>query len=143
MGIAWGLVLVALSLIGWGGQVISRLAPTAAVRLGLVEAEEDVEPVYWADIRAEALWDALSLWTLLVAGALLIVDVDSWAYFGLVGGGMYLYFAGRGILARREMVRRGLRVGSESNVKTAYVFLSIWGLAAIVTIVAAVAGLES
>ena len=53
MGIAWGLVLVALSLIGWGGQVISRLAPTAAVRLGLVEAEEDVEPVYWADIRGE------------------------------------------------------------------------------------------
>ncbi len=29
---------------------------------------------------------------MVVAGVLLIADVHAWAYFGLVGGGMYLYF---------------------------------------------------
>ena len=143
MGIVWGVVVVALSLLGWGGQVISRFAPATAVKLALSEPEESVEPAYWADIRAEALWDSLSLWTLLVAGVLLIVDIDAWAYFGLVGGGMYSYFAGRGILSRREMQRRGLRAGSPENLKSAYVFLSISGVAGITTIVTAVVALRS
>jgi len=67
------------------------MAPSKqATGLGLVEAEDDVEAVYWADIRGEAAWDALILWVMTVAGVLLVIDADAWAYFGLVGGGMYL-----------------------------------------------------
>ncbi|MCP4966206.1 MAG: hypothetical protein GY926_13355 [bacterium] len=64
-----------------------------------MEAEDDVEPTFWADIRAEALWDAMTLWVMAAAGVLLIADAAAWPYFGLVGGGMYLYFGGRGISA--------------------------------------------
>ena len=141
MEIALGIVIVVLSLLGWGGQTIAWLAPQVAVKLTLMEAEEDVEPTYWADIRGEASWDSLTLWTLLVAGVLLIADNSVWAYFGLVGGGMYLYFAGRGILTRIAMQRRKFRVGKPQNVRLAYVLLTIWGVAAIITVVAAATAL--
>jgi len=137
--IFWGIVLLVLSLLCWGGQTIVWLAPKAGVRLGLSEAEGDVEPAYWADIRGEAAWDLLTLWTLPVAGVLLILGTSAWTYFGLVGGGMYLYFAGRGVFTRVAMRRRGLRVGSPLNLKLGYAFLTIWGLMGLVTIAAAIA----
>jgi hypothetical protein len=143
MGILWGVVVVALSLLCWGGQAISWFAPATAVRLTLMEAEDTVEPTYFADVRGEALWDTLTLWTMPVAGLLLIVDSPAWAYFGLVGGGMYAYFAGRGIFTRRAMQNRGYRVGAAQNVKVGYGFLSIWGVMGLITIAAGVIALSS
>jgi len=142
MSFLWGAVVVLLSLLSWGGQALSWLAPTIAVRWKLMEAEDDVEPTFWADVRAEALWDTLTLWTMVVAGVLLIADVNAWAYFGLVGGGMYLYFGGRGILARATMARRGLRIGSPQNVRLGYIFSAVWAAMAILSIVAAVVSIE-
>ena len=143
MGILWGVIVVALSLLCWGGQAISWFAPETAVRLTLMEDEETVEPTYFADVRGEALWDTLTLWTMLVAGILLIAGNPAWAYFGLVGGGMYIYFAGRGIVTRRAMQQRGYRIGAAQNVTVGYLFLSVWGLMALITIAAAVGALLS
>jgi hypothetical protein len=112
MGVIWGIVVIVLSLLAWGGQAISWLSPATAERLSLTESEDTVEPVYHADIRGEALWDTLALWTMVVAGVLLVAGNEAWAYFGLVGGGMYLYFAGRGIVTRAAMQRRGFRIGT-------------------------------
>jgi hypothetical protein len=143
VAIAWGTLLALLGLLAWVGQVISWVAPQTAVRLGLMESPDDVEPAYAADTRGEAAWDALALWTLPVAGVLLALDLDAWAYFGLVGGGMYLYFAGRGISTRRMLRSCGYRVGDETSVRIAYVTLSIWGIAAALTIGAAVVALST
>lgn len=143
MGIVFGVVVVVLSGLAWGGQTVAWLAPDTAARLGLMEAEEDVEPTYWADIRGEAAWDFFTLWTMVVAGALLIVDEPAWAYFGLVGGGVYLYFAGRGIFTRVTMHRSGFRIGRLTNLKFAYAFLAVWGVMAVVMIVAAVSTLRA
>lgn len=142
MEVVWGIVVLALSLLGWGGQAVSLFAPSTAVRLSLMEAEQDVEPTYWADIRGEALWDLLTLWTMVVAGVLLILDEPGWAYFGLVGGGVFVYFAGRGISTRVAMRRRGFRVGSPTNLKLGYALLALWGVMGLVTIVAAVVSLQ-
>ncbi len=142
MRILWGVVVVALSLLSWGGQALSLFAPSAAVRWKVMEAEEDVEPTFWADVRAEAFWDTLTLWTMVAAGVLLITDAAAWPYFGLVGGGMYLYFGGRGISARVAMSRRGLRIGAPENVRLGFVFSAVWAVMALVTIVAAVVSLE-
>jgi hypothetical protein len=141
MNITWGVVLTLLSLIGWAGQVITALSPRTGTKLGLAEPESMVDPAFAADVRAEAIWDIFVLWTLPVAGILLILNHSWWAYFGLVGGGMYLYFAGRGILQRLIMKRRGFRIGTPTNVKLAYVFCSLWGVAAVVTIALAVTAL--
>ena len=143
MQIVWGIVLVGLGLICWVGQSINWLWPDTAARHGLSEAEADVEPVFWADTRAEAAWDSLVTWTLPTAGLLLLLDVGEWAYLGLVGGGMYLYFGGRGILARLAMRRRGMRIGAEQNVRVNLTFLALWAAAGLVTIGAAVSDLSA
>ena len=106
---------------------------------GLTEPEADVDPTFYADVRGEAFWDMTILWTLPVAGILLVVNSTWWIYFGLVGGGMYLYFAGRGIAVRLVMQRRGIRIGKPETVKVVYVLLTLWGLIAVVTIIMAVA----
>lgn len=142
MNILWGIVVVALSSLAWVGQTVSFLAPDAAVRSKLMEAEDDVEPTFWADSRAEALWDAFSLWVMVAAGVLLIADRAAWPYFSLVGGGMYLYFGGRGITTRLAMARRGLRIGAPESVRIGVAFLAIWALMALITIVAAIVALE-
>jgi len=141
MNVLWGILLVVISLTGWLGQALSAFAPLLAAKLGLTEAESDVDPAFYADARGEALWDTLILWTLPVAGVLLALNSAVWAYFGLIGGGMYLYFSGRLILAYRTMQRRGIRIGKPKDVKVKYVFLTLWGLAAASTIIIAVAAL--
>jgi hypothetical protein len=143
MGMAWGFVVVALSVVCWGGQAVSWLAPATAVRFSLAEGEDTVDPTFFADVRGEALWDTLTLWTMPVAGVLLIADNAAWTYFGLVGGAMYLYFAGRGVFTRIAMRRRGVQIGTRQNVMLGLVFLSIWGAMGLVTMVAAVVSLTS
>lgn len=142
MEIIWGIVVVVLSGLAWGGQTIAWLAPNTAVKLRLMEAENDVEPAYWADICGEASWDFFTLWTMLAGGILLIVAEPAWAYFGLIGGGMYLYFTGRGIFTRVTMRRNGLRIGAPLNLRLGYCLLTIWGMMALITIIAAVVALS-
>ncbi|MBA4393547.1 MAG: hypothetical protein C0407_08345 [Desulfobacca sp.] len=81
------------------------------------------------------------IWILPVAGILLLLNNPLWAYFGLVGGGVYLYFAGRGIAVRLAMQRRGIRIGKPGTLKVAYAALIVWGLIAVVTIALATAAL--
>ena len=143
MNLIWGGVLIVFTLIlCWLGQVISALWPTAATKAGLTEPEDEVDPTYYVDVRGEAYWDMAILWTLPAAGILLILDSPHWVYFGLVGGGMYLYFAGRGIIVRLVMQRRGIRIGQPQTLKLFYAVLTLWGLIALVTIIMAVATLR-
>lgn len=141
MDFIWGVILIIFGMFCWVGQTISAFAPKMAAKLGLTEPESDVDPTYYADARGEAIWDTTITWVLPVAGILLIVDSPFWAYFGLVGGGIYLYFAGRGILSRLAMQRRGIRIGKPKSVGAAYVFLFLWGVIAVVTIIMAVSAL--
>jgi len=142
MEVLWGITIIVLGLLAWAGQLVSWLAPTTAARLSLVEAEDAVEDVYWADIRGESAWDVASLWTLPLAGLLLAMGSDAWAWLGLVGGGMFAYFGGRGVLTRLELRRRGFAIGEPSNVRLGLVMLGVWGLAGLITIVAAVSALD-
>ena len=143
MDIVAGVVIVLVSLPCWGGQVIALMAPPAAERWRLTETESSVDDVFYGDVRGEALWDALTLWTMPIAGGLLIAGIDAWAAVGLVAGGMYLYFGGRGVLTRRAILRRGGRVGDPSSINAAFVALSVWGLLGLVVIVGAAAELAS
>jgi hypothetical protein len=141
MNLIWGAILIIFSLLCWVGQTISTFSPKMAARLGLTEPESDVDPTFYADVRGEAIWDTMILWTLPVSGVLLILNISLWAYFGLVGGGMYLYFAGRGILVRLAMQHRGIHIGKPGYLKGVYMFLSLWGLIAVGTIIKAVGAL--
>ncbi len=142
MNIIWGAILTIFSLLGWIGQAITAFSPKVAVKLGMTEPESEVDPTFYVDVRAESVWDTMILWTLPVAGILLMLNNSLWAYFGLVGGGMYLYFAGRGITVRLTMQRRGIRIGMTKTLAANYVFIILWGLIAVVTIIMAVAALR-
>lgn len=141
MNTTWGVILFIISSIAYFGQAISAFWPETAARLGLAEAEADVDPTFYADGRGEAIWDTAVLWTLPLASLLLLLNNPAWVYFGLIGGGMYLYFAGRGMVVRKIMQRRGIRIGSPQSLKMATIFLALWGLAAIITIVMAIAAI--
>jgi hypothetical protein len=138
MNIFWGAILTFFSLFGWLGQTITAFSPKVATKLGLTEPESDVDLTFYADVRGEAIWDTIILWTLPVAGILLLLNNALWVHFGLVGGGMYLYFAGRGILVRLTMQRRGIRIGMPKALTFIYIFLILWGLIAVVTIIMAI-----
>ncbi len=137
MIVAFAVLVLLLSLLAWMGQLMSALAPGIAAKLGLTEPEEEVDPVFFADVRAECIWDSLSLWTLPLAAALLILGEPNWPLFGLVGGGMYVYFAGRCLAQRAAMQRRGIRIGKPPSVKAAYVLMTLWGAAGLVSILLA------
>jgi len=51
---------------------------------------------------------------------------------------MYLYFAGRGIVVRRVMQRRGVRIGTPQTLRVIYFFLALWGVTAVITIIVAI-----
>lgn len=137
MEMVLGALLIVLGLLAWGGQGLAWFAPRTAEKLSLTEGEETVEPLYWADGQGEALWDFLTLWTLVVAGVLLLLDHEAWPYFGLVAGGIYVYFAGRGILTRLQMQRSGFRIGDPSNVRLGLIMLAVWGIVGLITIITA------
>ncbi len=142
MNLIWSAILIILTLIlCWLGQVINAFLPALAARLGLAQSESDVDPTVFADGRGEAIWDALILWILPLAGILLLLDNPWWPYFGLVGGGMYLYFAGRMIVVHLTMQRCGIRIGKPETIKLYNTVLAIWGLIALVTIIMAMRAL--
>ena len=142
MALLWGIVVLALALLAWGGQAISWLTPDTAVRLSLMESEDSVEPSFFADVKGEAMWDSFTLWTMVAAGALLLAGNTWWRYFGLVGGGMFIYFAGRGIASRRSIQQAGFSVGRPRTVTQVYAFLALCGSVGLVTVIAAVNSLE-
>ena len=142
MDIIWGILLIVFGLIAWGGQVLSALTPKFAEKLGLIEPEADVDTAFYADARGEARWDSITLWTLPFAGILIILNSPLWIYFGLVGGSMYLYFAGRAIFTRLELRRHGVHIGKPELLKMYYIFVTLWGLIGLATIIKAVKALS-
>ena len=138
MDIIWGILLIAFGLIAWGGQVLSAVTPRLAEQLGLTEPEAEVNTAFYADVLGEARWDSLTLWTLPFAGILIILNSPIWIYFGLVGGSMYLYFAGRAIFTRLVLKRKGVRIGKPELVKIYFIFVTLWGLIGLATIIKAV-----
>ena len=139
MNVVWGIVLIVVS--GWWMQVFSAVAPKWAERCGFAEPEADIDPVFHADCRGEAIWDALSLWPMTLAGALLIADHPAWAWIALIGAGQILYFAGRAVSVRIALRRRGVRIGSQRYVTMVYAMMATVAAVAAVTAVMAVQAL--
>ena len=92
---------------------------------------------------AKLLWGVYVLLTVLETGALMLAGSSWWTYFGLVGGGMFVYFAGRGIASRRSIQRAGFSVGAPKTVAQVYVFLVLWGAIGLITAIAAIGSLQT
>ena len=143
----WAMLLILWCLIVcWMGQVLVFVAPNVAMQFGLSEPADSVNPTLWADLQGEALTDALLVWTLGVAGLLLLLLPSRhhhlWPYWGLVGSGMYVYFGVRGILQRLFLQAHDISYGSPSYQAFAMAMCASWALTGLVTIGLAVSELE-
>jgi hypothetical protein len=128
MNTAIAVIVILLGALAWVGQLLSTLVPETAAKLGLIEKPEEVDPAFYADARGEAIWDSLALWTLPLAGVLILLGHPWWPTFGLAGGAIYVYFGGRGIVTRMMLKNRGVRIGAPSTAMVYYVTLALWGL---------------
>jgi len=142
VNLIWGVILISTTLKCWIGQTIIAFSPKVASKIRIIEPESDVNPTFFTDMRGAAIWDTISLWTLPFAGILLLLNNSLWPYFGLTGGGMYLYFVGRGITSNLTMQRHRINIGTSKKLKMKYMILTLWGFIAFVTIIMAVIALN-
>jgi len=137
MNLIWGIILVSVTLKCWIGQIIMAFSPKVAVKIRIIENESDVNQTFFSEKRGNAIWDAISLWTLPFTGILLILNNSLWICFALIGGCIYLYFVGREITFQLKMQRNGIHIGITKKLKLKYMILTLWGLMAIITIMMA------
>ena len=124
--VLWGILLTSATLKCWIAQILIAFSPKIALQLKLLP--KDLSKEEKKHKRTQAQWDTLSLWVLPAAGILLIIQNKSWYLAGLLGSGIYIYFAGRGIVTNRTL----------SRPKKEDAFLLFWAGLSIITIVLAV-----
>ncbi len=138
MTITIGFFVIIAGLICWVGQSLSFISPNIALKLGLLEPPEEMDNTFYTiEAKALSLNDMLLTWTLPLSRFLMLFKHPLWPYLGLVGGGIFIYFAGLIILSRVFLKWRGKKVGRPSAEKAAYVFGVVWILASILMIVLA------
>ena len=142
MNLIWGIILVSVTLKCWIGQIIIAFSPKIAEKINIIGPESAMDQTFFIDMRGSAIWDAICLWTLPFTGILLILNNSMWTYFGLVGGGMYLYFVGRTISSYLSMQRHGIYICISKKLKLKYLILLLWGLIAFATIIMALGKLN-
>ncbi len=125
-----GVVCIMFGGFGWVGQLISGINYPLAQRLGLQEKSQGTDALFRsAEINA-ARWDSFVLWTLMVAGILMLADNHWWPYVSLVAGGIYLDGAGREAAKYIGLRRAGVRIGDSRDLRIAAVFfLAMAGIA--------------
>ena len=132
MTIAIGIFVIITGLICWIGQGLSFISPNIALKLGFLERPEEMDNTFYIiEAKALSLNDMLLTWTLPLSGFLMLFKHPLWPYLGLVGGGIFIYFAGFIILSRVFLKKQGKRVGGPSSERTAYIFGVVWILAAL------------
>ena len=139
---ALGILVIVLGLICWTGQALVVFAPDIAVKLGLGEPEQDLDrSMYLFERYSQGIMDILLTWILPAAALMMLLGLDQWPIFALVGAGVYMYFPGVFIITRIVLQRDGKKIGEPGSARTAYVLGTLWILSAIYMITMAIAEL--
>lgn len=118
------------------GQIISVANFSLAQRLGLQESPDHADPLASRLEVWTARWDILSLWTLPVAGILMLIDHWLWPYAAMLGGGVFVDAGGREAAKVFGLRDQGVRTGSQREIRlamAAYIYLVAVGCLAIGT----------
>ena len=133
------IVVIVAGLIVWIGQFFAFFAPNISRKLGLTEAEDEIDQtLYIVETKANALMDVLLSWTLPVAGTLMLMQHPYWPLFALFGGGVFIYFSGLLMLSRFFLKKHNRQVGSPSGVTLAYILGVVWMVSSIAMVVLAI-----
>ncbi|HOW97110.1 MAG TPA: hypothetical protein P5567_08100 [Kiritimatiellia bacterium] len=120
-----GVVCILFGALGWIGQLISAVNYALAQRLGLQEKSEGTDPLFRTAERNAARWDSLVLWTLILAGVLMLLDSRWWPPVALVAGGIYLDGAGREVAKVWSLKSQGIRIGTPGAQRVQKVFFTM------------------
>lgn len=132
MTIALGLLALIVGAFGVVGQVVSALDFRVAQRLGFQEKDEGTDALYRLLELHTARWDLFVLWTLPVAGILMLLDHPWWPYAALLAGGVNLDAGGREAAKILGARAAGVRVGTPRETRFglgALTILALLGLA--------------
>lgn len=128
---ATGILVIALGLICWVGQTLVVFAPNVAVKLGVFEREQELDrSMYLFERFSQGVPDSLLTWILPAAALMMILGVEQWPLFALVGGGVYLYFPAVFIITRIALKKDGKTIGRPSSVFAAYSLGALWMISA-------------
>jgi len=134
-----GIIVIVGGSICWIGQCLAVFALPTAIRLGLIESENEVDQsMFLFERYSMGIMDILLTWTLPVSALLMIMENSYWPLFALIGGGVYLYLSGTFMITRIILKRHAKKIGRPSSVKAAYVLGWIWILSSVTMIVLAV-----
>jgi hypothetical protein len=143
MSTAIAVVALITGLIAWLGQSITFFGPATAVRLGVLEPEDELDPtLHIVEAQAMGLSDMLLGWMLPASAVLLLLRHPIWPYFALVGSGVSIYFSALIILSRIYLKKSGRKVGRASSERAAYIFGGISIASSVGMIILAVATLS-
>ncbi len=138
-----GLICIVLGGIGWLGQLISAVCFERAQQWGLQEKSDHTDPLYRTAELNAARWDTLALWTIMVAGILIVFDHSFWPLFAMLAGGVSLDAGGREAAKYYSLTKHGVRVGSSFNIRLAYgTFASLIVIGLVLIVYAMYVGIE-
>lgn len=120
-----GVYCILFGLLGWVGQLISAVHFELAQKLGLQEGRDGVDPILATAERNAARWDVFVLWTLAVAGILMLRNSPWWPAVALIAGAIHLDAAGREYAKLMSLKQHGLRIGTPANQTVQRVFFSL------------------
>jgi len=123
-----GTACVLLGLVWFSGQLISTLNFSLAQKLGLQEKNDETEPLFRRLELNTARWDLVVLWTLPVAGVLMLVEHSWWPYLALVAGGVYVDTGGRETAKVLGLSKHGVKTGSRKEARLYFWFTGIMAL---------------
>lgn len=97
------------------GQIISVVDFGVAQRLGLQEKPDHVDPVHSRLELWTARWDVCWLWTLPVAGILILINHPWWPGAAMIGGAAFVDAGGREAAKNLGLRGQGVRTGSPAE----------------------------
>ena len=125
MRVTLGILALLVGSLGLVGQLISAIDFRLAQKLGLQEKDDETDHLYRQLELNTARVDVLVLWTLVVAGALMVIDHSWWPWMALIAGGVHLDAGLREIAKGRGLTTEGIRVGSPTEVRLGIGFLTL------------------
>jgi hypothetical protein len=128
MRIVLGVVCIVFGTFGWLGQMISAFNFPLAQKLGLQEKDDNTDEAFRHAELHSAKWDVYVLWTLILAGILMLLKDPWWPYVSLIAGGIYIDAAGREMAKFVSLKQSGVRIGSGRDVRIATFFFSLMAL---------------
>lgn len=117
MRIALGIVAVVVGAVGFLGQLVSAIDFSLGQRLGFQEGDEHTDSLYRRLEHNTARWDVAVLWTMPVAGVLMLMGHGWWPATELLAGAIALDTGGREATKILGLRSHGVRVGSDRDAR--------------------------